>query len=88
MAARWREACDREGGSVRHPPKTIRHLIKRQHEEIEAIHERQQAEKRKGRGVFYVGSQPPVPSLDHPAPQAARQKSNSPIPQELDNGDG
>jgi len=101
MAAKWREACAREGGSVRHPSRSIRRLVKREDQALEAQNDRIQAEKKKGKGkgtapqsspsvsqVFYVVSQPLAPSQKIDTPQPPRQKSSSPIPAELDNGDG
>ncbi|KAI4845952.1 hypothetical protein E4T44_05334 [Aureobasidium sp. EXF-8845] len=38
MAPKWREAIDDEGDDIRHPPRSIRRLIKREDEKLEADH--------------------------------------------------
>jgi hypothetical protein len=38
MALKWREAILSEGGNVRHPLRSIRRLIKRKDEKLEAEH--------------------------------------------------
>ncbi|KAI5235057.1 hypothetical protein E4T43_09512 [Aureobasidium subglaciale] len=99
VAARWREAIVREGGSVKNPPRSIVKLIKRDDERLNAQYDRQQAEKKKGKGVplqaspsvsqvFYVGSHPSAQSQEVETPQPPRAKSTSPIPVDLDNGAG
>jgi hypothetical protein len=99
MAPKWREAILSEGGNVRHPPRSIRRLIKREDEKLEAEHAQQQAAKQKAKvmpiqaspsvsQVFNFGSQQPLQPPAFEVPQTPRQKSHSPIPQELDSGAG
>lgn len=99
MAAKWREAIDRDGGSIRHPPRTIRKLIKQEDELNEQREARKLADKLKAKAVpsqaspavsqvFYVGSQAPPPSTQEERTQPPRQKSKSPIPVELDSAEG
>jgi hypothetical protein len=102
MAPKWREAIDDEGGDIRHPPRSIRRLIKREDEKLEADHAQKQLNKQKAKytpltpvqaspsvsQVFNFGHQQAPPPHAVTVLQTPRQKSNSPIPQELDSGAG
>ncbi|KAG9640872.1 hypothetical protein KCV03_g10210, partial [Aureobasidium melanogenum] len=100
IAPRWREAIEQEGGSIRHPPMSIRRLIKANDELAQQREARKQAEKAKAKAsvphqaspsvsqVFYIGSQGPPPPTPQEQAHTPRQKSTSPIPSELDNGEG
>ena len=99
MVAKWREAIDIEGGSVRHLPRSIRRLIKREDEKPEAEDAQKQAAKQRNKHipvqvspavsqVFNFGAHQQTPSQAINDPQTPRQKSTSPIPQELDSGAG
>jgi len=99
LAPAWREALEREGGSTRHPPKSIRRVIK-DFDNLSAQRDARKQADLKGKAsvpqqaspsvsqFFYVGSQgPPLPTT--PAqPSLPRHKSSSPIPADLDNGEG
>ncbi|THY15600.1 hypothetical protein D6D01_07865 [Aureobasidium pullulans] len=102
IAPKWREAILDEGGDVRHPPRSIRRLIKREDEKLEAEHAQKQLDRQKAKvtpltpvqaspsvsQVFNFGHQQPLPFQAVKVPQTPRQKSNSPIPQSLDSGAG
>lgn len=102
IAPKWREAVLDEGGDVRHPSRSIRRLIKREDEKLEAEHAQKQLDKQKAKvtpltpvqaspsvsQVFNFGHQQPLPFQAVKVPQTPRQKSNSPIPQFLDSGAG
>jgi hypothetical protein len=45
MAAKWHEAVESEGGDIRHPPRSICCLIKREDERTEAENVQKQAAK-------------------------------------------
>ncbi|KAI4797845.1 hypothetical protein E4T44_11889 [Aureobasidium sp. EXF-8845] len=82
LAPKWREAVAKEGGSIPHPPKSIRHLIKANEELGEQREIRKQAESSKTKISMPQAS----PSVSQLSP--LRHKSSSPIPAELDNGEG
>jgi hypothetical protein len=99
LAPKWREAVAKEGGSIRHPPKSIRHLIKANDELGEQREIRKQAESSKTKismpqaspsfsQVFYMQGQPSSTLQQPQQLSPLRHKSSSPIPAELDNGEG
>jgi hypothetical protein len=99
MAPEWRESIDLVGGDIQHPLRSIRRLNRREAEELEAEHAEKQAAKQRAQfmplqaspsvsQIFNLGAQQPLRPLAVKAPQTPRQKSNSPMPQDIDSGAG
>jgi hypothetical protein len=99
LAPKWREAVARGEGSIRHPSRAIRELIKANDQLGEQRELRKQAANSKTKisvpqaspsvsQVFYMQGQPSSTPQQLQQPSPPRHKSLSPIPAELDNGEG